>query len=183
MDEVTDEVLIHRVVKTDDRRAFAMLVQRHQSELRGSLRRISQGDHARADDVAQEAFIKAYRYLRGFNGKSSFRTWLYKIALNSYINEQRKQQRESSRMQEYAIHQQAPPDTTASESLLVQRDVRASLDTLSSPQQLVVDLNLQRGFSHQEIVEITGIPLGTVKSHLSRARTLLQGLLLDFKEV
>jgi RNA polymerase sigma factor (sigma-70 family) len=183
MVDVSDETLIQRVVKTDDRQAFATLVRRHQSELRGSLRRMCRGDFSRADDLAQEAFINAYRYLPGFRGRSSFRTWLYRIAMNRYINDQKKQQRDLARDEEYAIVLSTAPAADEAECVTARRDVRAALAQLSDAQQLMVDLNLQRGFSHREIVEITGIPLGTVKSHLQRARTQLQKLLLDLKEV
>lgn len=183
MADVSDETLIQRVVKSDDRHAFATLVKRHQSELRGSLRRICRDDFARADDLAQEAFINAYRYLPGFRGQSSFRTWLYRIAMNRYINQQKQFQRQLAGRDEYATVYSTEGAMDDAERVNVQRDVGAALAQLSEAQQLMVDLSLQRGFSHQEIVEITGIPLGTVKSHLQRARAQLQSLLQDLKEV
>jgi RNA polymerase sigma factor (sigma-70 family) len=178
MNEVSDEVLIRRVARSDDRQAFAVLVKRYQSELRGSLRRMCRGDEARADDLAQEAFIRAYRYLRGFKGNSSFRTWLYRIALNNFLNAEKRSLAESEKIRAYADVLPRAED----ENLAVQRDVQRALNQLSEPQRLMIDLNLQRGFSHREIVDITGVPLGTVKSHLQRARARLQVLLLDLAE-
>jgi RNA polymerase sigma factor (sigma-70 family) len=183
MADVSDETLVQRVVKSDDRHAFATLVRRYQSELRGSLRRLCRGDFARADDLAQEVFINAYRYLAGFRGQSSFRTWLYRIAMNKYINQQKQLQRQLAAREEYATLHDVEGGMGGADREIVLRDVGAALAQLSEAQRLMVDLSLQRGFSHQEIVEITGIPLGTVKSHLRRARTQLQSLLLDFKEV
>jgi RNA polymerase sigma-70 factor (ECF subfamily) len=76
----SDEALVARVLSTDDRRAFAELVRRHQSALRTLLRRLCSGDDARADDLAQEAFLAAYRRLATFRGEARFGTWLHRLA-------------------------------------------------------------------------------------------------------
>ena len=179
MREVTDDALIRRIVKFDDRAAFATLVRRYQCELRNSLTRMCQGDRALADDLSQEVFIKVYRYLRAFKGNSSFRTWLYRIAWNTFLNECKKKSLDYFPDVEEALEADHNNGLTRYGA---QRDIEKALARLNDVQRLVIDLNLQRGFSHQEIVNITGMPLGTVKSHIQRARGLLQSLLADWVE-
>jgi RNA polymerase sigma factor (sigma-70 family) len=77
----SDTALVARVVANDDRSAFELLVRRHQSPLRNFLRRLAKNDAARADDLAQETFIKAYRSMASFAGTAKFSSWLYRIAL------------------------------------------------------------------------------------------------------
>ncbi len=98
----TDAALIARVLRDDDRAAFGELVHRHQPLVRGFLRRMLGGSHALADDVAQEAFIKAYRALRGFRGGASFSTWLCAIAANELRAEWRRQKRRAEFLEEEA---------------------------------------------------------------------------------
>src|SRR5258708_12943772 len=76
---VSDTQLIARVVVSDDRHAFSELVRRHQSSVRATLRKLAGGNAALADDLAQEAFLLAYRNLRSFRQDAKFSTWLYRI--------------------------------------------------------------------------------------------------------
>ena len=85
----SDASLVVRVVADDDRSAFEMLVRRHQSKLRNFLRRLTGNDAARADDLAQETFLKAYRSIRTYRGTAAFSSWLYRIAYNTFLNDER----------------------------------------------------------------------------------------------
>ena len=80
----SDTELVARVLASDDRRAFAELVRRHQSAVRGLLRRLCAGDAAQADDLAQETFLRAYRSLKGWRGEGRLSPWLYRIAWNGW---------------------------------------------------------------------------------------------------
>src|SRR5215831_8055683 len=91
---VTDAQLIARVVVQDDRHAFSELVRRHQSAVRATLRRLTSGNHALADDLAQETFMLAYRNLKSFRQEAQFSTWLYRIATNAYLADARKRKEE-----------------------------------------------------------------------------------------
>ena len=82
---VSDAVLVARVVAGDDRHALAELTRRHQSAVRSQLRRLTRGDHALADDLAQETFIQVYRSIRQFRGDARFSTWIYRIAYNCFL--------------------------------------------------------------------------------------------------
>lgn len=178
MRDLNDSDLIRRIVKHDDRRAFSVLLNRHQQDVRNTLRGLCNGEWALADDIAQDVFLKVYRYLPGFKGKSSFRTWLYRITLNSFLTTQRLKASLFFSSEKELAAAQAPvannPDA--------QRDIQRAMQQLSDGQRLMVDLNLVRGFSHQEIEAITGVPLGTIKSHIQRAREKLQTALQDWEE-
>src|SRR5690606_15536685 len=85
----TDRDLLLRVIADDDRHAFGELVKRHQSAVRNLLRRLTHGDHARADDLAQETFLKAHRHITRYRGDAAFSSWLYRIAYHTFLNDQR----------------------------------------------------------------------------------------------
>ena len=87
---VSDAALIARVVVSDDRHAFSELVRRHQSAVRATLRRLTSGNSALADDLAQETFLLAYRNLKSFRQEARFSTWLYRIAYNAFLADARK---------------------------------------------------------------------------------------------
>src|SRR5260221_7634288 len=91
---VTDAQLIARVVVQDDRHAFSELVRRYQSIIRATLRRLTAGNHALADDLAQETFLLAYRNLKSFRQEARFSTWLYRIATNAFLADARKRKEE-----------------------------------------------------------------------------------------
>ena len=91
---LTDAQLIARVVVHDDRHAFSELVRRHQSAVRTTLRRLTAGNHALADDLAQETFMLAYRNLKSFRQEAQFSTWLYRIATNAFLADARKRKEE-----------------------------------------------------------------------------------------
>src|SRR5215218_8214991 len=91
---VTDAQLIARCVVGDDRHAFAELVKRHQSSVRACLRKLTAGNHALADDLAQETFVLAWRNLGAFRQEARFSTWLYRIATNCWLAHARKRREE-----------------------------------------------------------------------------------------
>src|SRR3954471_4584106 len=85
-----ESALISRVVVSDDHDAFAELVRLHQSAIRQFLRRLTRNDWSRADDLAQETFWKAYRHLASFQGRGRFVSWLFGIAYQLFITEERR---------------------------------------------------------------------------------------------
>ena len=91
---VTDAQLIARALVADDRHAFAELVKRHQSSVRACLRKLTAGNHALADDLAQETFVLAWRNLKSFRQEARFSTWLYRIATNCWLADARKRKEE-----------------------------------------------------------------------------------------
>ena len=165
-----DPELIARVLAIDDRAAFGELVRRHQSAVRRFLRHLCRSDAALADDLAQESFVQAYRSLHRFRGRSSFLTWLLGIAHNHWRNAWRRR-RETVPVDEDtasgALH--AP---TADVDL--RHDLTLALQHLSPDEQVAIHLGYQQGLSHQEIAVLLEWPLGTVKTHLARAKEKLR---------
>src|ERR1041385_3276755 len=88
--ELSDADLVARVLVDDDQHAFGELVRRHQSSVRGLLRQLTRTDIALADDLSQEAFLRAYKHIRSFRGASRFSTWLYRIAYNCFREDARR---------------------------------------------------------------------------------------------
>src|SRR3989440_3857715 len=91
---LSDAQLIARCVVGDDRHAFAELVKRHQSSVRACLRKLTSGNAALSDDLAQETFILAWRNLKSFRQEARFSTWLYRIATNCWLMHARKRREE-----------------------------------------------------------------------------------------
>ncbi len=171
---MTDAELIARALVTDDRAAFGLLVQRHQSAVRNFLRHLTRGDAALADDLAQETFVQAWRGLARFRGEANFATWLLGIAHNHWRNARRRQRNhtplDETRETEFAV-----PATTGTSDL--QHDLAAALRELSADEQLALHLGYQQGLSHGEIAALLDWPLGTVKTHLARSKEKLRHLL------
>ena len=139
------------------------------------LRRLCDGDHARADDLAQETFIQAYKSLAGFRQQAQFSTWLYRIAYKKFLSIQRKRS-ELSNSPLIENTDSADPSSPA-----VAMDIQRAMRQLSDQQRQAVLLNLGEGFSHQEVADMMNIPLGTVKTHILRARKILQIQLADWR--
>ena len=168
----SDEDLVRRAAGPGGRHAFAMLVARHQSDVRNTLRRLTRGDHALADDLAQESFVKAWRSIGDFRGDASFKTWMYRIAYRTFLSEVRRNEPQTEELEDY--HVVAGDGHEAREFMA---DFDAAMALLSTSQRDAIHFALQRGFSHPEIADIMGIPVGTVKTHILRGRAKLQEIL------
>ena len=165
----SDTALVARVVADDDRGAFELLVRRHQSAVRNFLRRLARNDNERANDLAQETFIKMYDGLRSYRGAARFSTWLYRIAYHTFLNDERS--RRSYDEFDEEVHGEAI-DTTA--SVTGSADVDRMLARLPMRQRAVFDLHYKKGMTHSEIAEALELPLGTIKSDLSRGHEKLR---------
>ncbi len=146
--------------------AFARLVDRHQQAVRGFLRRLS-GNHADADDLAQDTFLAAWGRLVTFRRSESFRAWLCGIAYRKWMGHRRSGARRSAREAE------GLDDAPATVSPDARLDAAAVLALLPADQRAAVALCLAAEFSHAEAAEALGLPLGTVKSHVARGRARL----------
>ena len=142
---VSDSELIARTVASDDRAAFGELVRRHQSSVRNFLRHLTGGDHALADDLAQDTFIRAYRGLAGYRGQSSFATWLLGIAHNHYRNARRRERIRQSAAPEPAGDEPAPTPGGRPATGPGRRPAPAQPD-----EQTAIHLFYRQGLSHSE---------------------------------
>jgi RNA polymerase sigma factor (sigma-70 family) len=170
---VTDSELIARAVASDDRAAFGELVHRHQSAVRHFLRHLTRGNAALADDLAQEAFIQAWRGLARFRSEGKFSTWLLGIAHNHWRNARRRQS-DVSLDAEGGSESSVAAGTALSD---LQHDLSAALRQLPSDEQLVLHLSYQQGLSHGEIATLLDQPLGSVKTQIARSKEKLRHLL------
>lgn len=176
----SDAELITRVLLDDDRHAFATLVRRHQSAVRGLLRRLAQGNEALADDLAQETFIKSYQALKSFRGGAKFSTWLHRIAYNAFVSHVRGQKT----MVDYEDYAAAEPALREEiQNIGLAHDLQHAMVRLNEPERIAIQLCCQCGFSHDEAAEILQQPLGTVKTNIARGKEKLRASLADWQEV
>jgi RNA polymerase sigma-70 factor, ECF subfamily len=157
-----------------DRIAFAELVRRHQGKVRALLLRLC-ADRSLADDLAQEVFMRAYRGLVGFEGRSSFGTWVYRISYNVYLNHRTRTRAYAALPEDYDVRAAAPDDALSAPRADLRRDLEAAIAELPERYRAVIVLYYLQEFSYPEIAEILELPLGTVKTHLHRAKRMLRG--------
>lgn len=171
--ELDDEALVQRAANGGDNAAFAELVRRHQGKVRGLLLRLT-NNQSLADDLAQEVFLRAYRGLVGFEGRSRFSTWIYRIAYNVFLNH-RTRSKELAALPQGFESSAAAPDTELSPNRLdLRRDLAAAIGELPERYRAVVTLYYLEDVSYPEIAEVLDLPLGTVKTHLHRAKRMLR---------
>jgi RNA polymerase sigma-70 factor (ECF subfamily) len=176
----TDQELIALCLKgqTD---AFGELVTRYQERLYNTLLSVL-GSAEDARDVAQDAFVNAFQKLHSFRGRSAFYSWLFRIAMNSAVNRQRRLRhatvsieaaRERSGIEPADLHPEAHPGFSL-ESTERQALVRSALAGLHEEFRTVLVLKEMEGLKYNEIAEIVGCPIGTVRSRIHRARLELR---------
>lgn len=166
----TDTSLAQRA-RSGDTSAFGALVREHQSKVRGFLRRLTRGDAALADDLAQETFLEAHRKIAQFRGEGSFGAWLCGIAWSRFLMERRKRREEPL---------EAPDDTASVDTTsasLARLDLEKAMARLAPMETAALTLCYALGHSHGEAAEILQLPLGTIKSHVLRGREKLKALL------
>jgi len=168
-----------------DRQAFGRLVRRHQKRVYAAALHIL-GNHSDADDVTQEAFVRAYRGLSTFDGRADFFTWLYRIAINTSLNALRSGKRGAalaSRGQTESAHVggrpealgqvgQSPAQKAQHHSELAR--VLEAVAQLSPPLRVTLVLATVEALPHKQIAEILDIPEGTVAWRVNEARRLLK---------
>lgn len=152
-----------------NRAAFEKEVINNQEPLRRFLLNLCGGNSALSDDIAQEAFIKAYLNLNSFNGLSKFSTWLFRIAYNCYCDNKRASQRHSYVEIDERVHMAGE----SADSRYRNQELYMALSQLGDKERSAILLFYMEDKSIKEISAITGITENTIKSHLSRARTNL----------
>ena len=177
-DAAAEAALIEQA-RRGDRQAYGELVRQHHP---GTIRVVFRmcGDVALAEDAAQDAFIKAWMNLDRFRPGSSFRNWLYRIAVNAALDALRR----NKKTHEMSIEDMPLRDTQESPEAAVMRaeraeDVQAAIQALPEAGRLVIVLREYGELSYKEIAEVLDIPLGTVMSRLNYARKQLRGALAD----
>jgi RNA polymerase sigma-70 factor, ECF subfamily len=186
-EELDDAAIVDRVV-AGDREAFRLLVERHQHRVFRLALRLSGGDSERAEDLSQEAFLRAYRGLAAFEHGSKFSTWLHRITVNVAISAARKRRAakrgrttlsldaplfgDEDRKHEHAVANPGPAHEVVTEES--RRAVLQAVETLEPGLRKLVVLVHLEGQSYEVAAEILSIPIGTVRSRLHRAREILE---------
>jgi RNA polymerase sigma-70 factor (ECF subfamily) len=178
-DRDVDQQLVERVQR-GDKRAFELLVAKYQRKIFRLLSRLIR-DPAEIEDVAQEAFIKAYRALPNFRGESAFYTWLYRIAINTAKNHLVAQGRRAPTSTDAEIEDAESFESAETlrsedtpERLLLSRQVaeavNRAIDRLPEDLRTAIVLRELEGLSYEEIATSMNCPIGTVRSRIFRAR-------------
>ncbi|SPP31721.1 ECF RNA polymerase sigma-E factor [Arsenophonus endosymbiont of Aleurodicus floccissimus] len=176
-EQLTDKVLVERVQK-GDKKAFNLLVIRYRNKVVSLVSRyVPQGD---VPDVAQEAFIKAYRAISSFRGESAFYTWLYRISVNTAKNYLISQGRRPPSNDLDVVNAEnfeasnALKEISNPENLMLSEELRKvvfrTIESLPEDLRLAITLRELDGLSYEEIALIMDCPVGTVRSRIFRAR-------------
>ena len=184
-DNVSDRELVERVQR-GERKAFDLLMLKYQHRIAKLIARYVQ-DPAEILDVAQEAFMKAYRAIPRFRGDSAFYTWMYRIAINTAKNHlaaQARRPRESgvdvtdaeqfdgvAELKEYAT----PEGLALTEE--IQQTVIAAIEALPQDLKVAISLRELEGLSYEDIARVMECPIGTVRSRIFRAREAINARL------
>jgi len=160
----SDLSLIAMVILNNDHRAYGKLVTKYQSEVRSLLIKLTNGDKSLADDLAQDVFIRAYKYLKSYKATASFSTWLYRISYNVFIDNC-KSKKYTPDCQDYVEE--------VNEDISSSIDLQNALKVLKPNEKIAVLMHYEKGFSHSEISRILKLPLGTVKTNILRAKEKL----------
>ena len=188
--ETQFDTALVRSFQAGDKAAFDKLVLKHKDRVFNLCFRFL-GDYQEANDSAQEAFVKAYRSLKGFRFESAFGTWLYRIAVNTCKNKVKSlDYRYAKKMvhldnpgamqkaHALEIRDQTPSPLAQLERKERMKLIERSIESLTPEQKMVVILRDVQGLPYDDIADITGYGLGTVKSRLSRARLELRRKLM-----
>lgn len=190
---LTDEHLVEQFLQ-GNKAAFEEIVIRYEQKVYQLAYRLS-NNRDDASDLAQEAFIKVYRYLGQWRGQAAFSTWLYRIVTNTFLDEVRKRKRRplvamsldaTIPTEDGEIIREFPSDDADPEQEYLQRELQqvlqAALAGLAPDYRAVLTLRDIQGHTYEEIAEITELNLGTVKSRISRARAALRKKLLETEQ-
>ncbi len=176
----SDEEVVRRV-RSGDAPAFGELVDRYKDKaLSLSIRLLK--NQQDAEDALQESFVKAYTALATFRHDASFSTWFYRIVYTTCLNVLKKQSRTQPLTQlddDDLAGDLGNFDLTALDSVVVERTINQELSAMPPLYSAIMDLFYVQERSYDEIVMITGLPLGTVKTRLNRGRQTLQKALLQ----
>lgn len=164
---LSDKSLIALVLLNNDHRAFGKIVVKYQSDVRGLFIKLTNGNKALADDLAQDTFIRAYKYLKTFKATASFSTWLYRISYNVFIDYS-KSLKQTDDIEGYDCISEDDYDAGS------EMDMQSALKVLNGNEKVAILLHYDKGHTHNEIAKIMDIPLGTVKTNILRAKEKLK---------
>ena len=183
---ILDEAVLIKKASLGDVDAFEVLVLTYEKNVFNLAYRLV-SDKEDAADIVQEVFLKAFQALPGFRGESRFSTWIYRVCMNASLDHLRRRQRaqvfsldEPMQLGESSVSRSVPDLGDSVEDLVESKSlghtVMELLQDLEPIHRTVIILSDVKGFSYQEIADIMGISIGTVKSRLHRARNIVRRL-------
>ncbi|MEO1045565.1 MAG: sigma-70 family RNA polymerase sigma factor [Pseudomonadota bacterium] len=177
MRKLDDKALVALLKATGDRDAFGELFRRHHGTMQGYLLSLG-ADGARVNDIMQQSFLTALLKIGQFRGEASFRTWLFTIGYREHLQALRR-----AEIRQRAIktlvdnqHDESDLNPNMNEEHI---DIARAISMLSEEERAALILCDAYGFSHGEAAKITGRPVGTIKSHIRRARIRAKNLLVE----
>lgn len=180
-----DDVKLVTASKNGDQDAFSLLVQRYQRRVFNLVLRMLQ-DYEEASETTQEAFLAAWQGMPAFRGEARFSTWLYRIAYNCALKQLELRKRERTLQQ--ALQAEQTLESTSDEqknahlaALDSQELVQEQLSQLPAKYRIVLILRHLQDMTYEEMAEVLTMPIGTIKTHLFRARNLLKERLQAFE--
>ncbi len=169
----TDNELVAKSLQGNEK-AFRELIERYHRTAFAAVRGVL-GDRDEVEDVLQMAYIKVYRGLAGFRGDARFSTWVFQIARNEAINVVKKRRLDTTPIEDVIV---AAPDRLSPEAVAQQSDAGEQLETamqrLDENQKMALELRYMGERSYDEIAELMGVPLGTVKTYIHRGKAELK---------
>jgi RNA polymerase sigma-70 factor (ECF subfamily) len=175
VETAAEEALVSRSSRGDEQ-AFAVLVGRYKGMIYSTAYKLLR-DSGRAEDAAQDTFIKAYAALPGFKGQSKFSSWLYRICYNTCISEIRKRKPDVELDEAMAVSVDGPVEAFRSKD--IQTVIQDEVSKLPEDYRAAITMYHFNGLSYEEIARMTRKPMGTVKAHIHRARAVLKTRLLE----
>ena len=169
-----DEGNLVRQAQDGDTQAYETLYRMHRDRIYGLLWRMSGGQHALAEDLLQEAFVRAWQKLDLFRGDSQFGTWLHRLAVNVALSDRRTRLRQAGKETPMDEHIDRTAVGLEDVDADKRRDLERSIAKLPERARTVLVLYDIEGYQHNEIAEMTGMAVGSSKAQLHRARKLLR---------
>jgi RNA polymerase sigma-70 factor (ECF subfamily) len=154
--------------------AFGELVRRHEPRIRALLMRLTRGDRVLTEDLTQEAFLRAYRGLPGFEGRSRFSTWVHRIAYFAFLNHRNRVPTHARLPEGFENMAVAPEGELSPAHSDLRRDMAAAVESLPDRYRTVIELHFMRHVPYRDIADELNLPLGTVKTQLFRAKAMLR---------
>jgi RNA polymerase sigma-70 factor (ECF subfamily) len=175
-----DDTILVKQTRNGDRRAFSELAQRHQAAVYRSCYRIL-GDVEDAEDATQEAFIRAYRKLDTFRGRSTFKTWLVRVAMNVSLNERTSRRRKDAHsdidLAQFVASTEEAPEAVLTRAEAAVR-IHDALRLVRPDHRAAIVLRELEGYTYQETAQFLGVAEGTAKSWVHRGRDQLKRILI-----
>ncbi|HEY0757326.1 MAG TPA: sigma-70 family RNA polymerase sigma factor [Ktedonobacteraceae bacterium] len=181
-----DDLQLISASKNGDQDAFSLLVQRYQRQVFNLIFRMLQ-DYEEANEVTQEAFLAAWQGLPAFRGEARFSTWLYRIAYNCALKQLETRKRDKALQMALQAEQALElkgedPKSSLLETLDKQEMIQEQLSKLPPKYRVVLILRHLQDMTYEEMAEVLTMPVGTIKTHLFRARNLLKERLQIFEQ-